>query len=158
MQPYQTYLNYPNQPMQQMYNPYAESRFNNLQQFQQSLQPPTQQPAIMTRIVTDFSTLTANDVPMQGGAFFVKADGTEIEHREWSASGQIIKKSYKAILDDLNLQTIKSSNKEEKTKFATFNEVLGVLENKVDTLNDKIEELLKQKPTSKSRKEVVADE
>lgn len=143
------------QPAQ--YSPYAQ-RMENLQQFQQAIQPQAINQCVTTRIVTDFNTLTANDVPMNGGAFFVKADGSEIEQREWSASGQIVTKRYKAILDTLDNNPSILSSDEEKLKFTPFKEFLGAFEERLDTLDSKIDEILKQKTTSKAKKEVVADE
>lgn len=143
----------------QQFNPYMQ-RMENLQQFQQQFQQAIQpqQPGIVTRVVNDFSTLTANDVPMNGGAFFVKADGSEIEQREWSANGQIVTKRYKAILDTLESNPNILSSDEEKSLYAPFKEFLGAFEERLDTLDGKIDEILKQKPTSRAKKEVVADE
>lgn len=155
MQQYQNpnyFMNY--QQPQMQFNPYMQ-RMENLQQFQQSIQP--QQPGIVTRVVNDFNVLTANDVPMNGGAFFVKADGSEIEQREWSANGQIITKRYKAILDEFNSKPNTLSDDEEKTKFDAILGLVGAFEERLVTLDGKIDEILKQKTTSKTKKE-MADE
>lgn len=97
------YPSYSFQP-QQMNNPYQGS-YQTIQnpymaqagQYQQNFQPQiqqvqqTQQPVgLNCRIVDDFSSIVANDVPMDGnGAFFVKRDGSEIQHRNWAANGTI---------------------------------------------------------------------
>lgn len=144
-----------NQMYQPQFNPYTQ-RIEQLQQFQQAIQPNFQ--GITTRVVNDFNTLTANDVPMSGGAFFVKADGSEIEQREWSANGQIVTKRYKAILDDFNAEANTLSTNAEKCDYDTFKSLVGAFEDKLNEVNNKIDEILKQKPTSKAKKEVVADE
>ena len=157
MQPYPN-PNYFMQQFQPNYNPYLQ-RMENLQQFQQTIQPPVQtQPGIFARIVNDFNTLTANDVPMSGGAFFVKSDGTEIEQREWASNGQIVTKRFKAILDDLSANPSILSNDAEKGQNTPLEAFLGALEEKVTMLNDKMDEILKQKPISKTKKEVQPDE
>ena len=157
MQPYPN-PNYFMQQFQPNYNPYLQ-RMENLQQFQQTIQPPVQtQPGIFARIVNDFNTLTANDVPMSGGAFFVKSDGTEIEQREWAANGQIVTKRFKAISDDLGTNPNILSSNEEKGQNTPLEAFLGALEEKVTMLNDKMDEILKQKPISKTKKEVQPDE
>lgn len=156
MQQYQNpnyFMNY--QQPQMQFNPYMQ-RMENLQQFQQSIQP--QQPGIVTRVVNDFNVLTANDVPMNGGAFFVKADGSEIEQREWSANGQIVTKRYKAILDEFTPKPNTLSNDEEKSKFDAILGLVGAFEERLVTLDGKIDEILKQKTTSKTKKEVIVDE
>ena len=157
----QTYPNYSminpmyQQPFQQQFNPYMQ-RMENLQQFQQAIQPAQQ--GIVTRVVNDFSTLTANDVPMSGGAFFVKADGSEIEQREWSANGQIVAKRYKAILDTPNANPNILSTEDKQGEFDALKEFLGAFEERLNSLDNKMDEILKQKPFSKLKKEVLTDE
>lgn len=143
------------QPIYQ--NPYMDNRMANLQALQQSLQPMQSQ-GLLTRVVDNFDTITANDVPMQGGGLFVKNDGSEIQLRQWTSQGTIQTTSYLAQKSNLDSEVGKISSDEEKLKFSAFNEVLEGIQTKVDSLSDKIDEILKQKTTSKSRKEVVADE
>lgn len=156
-------MNYQNNQYQQpMYqNPYMDNRMNYLQQYQQSISPTqmsgTSQ-GMVTRIVDNFESITANDVPMNGGAIFIKNDGSELQWRAWHSDGTIKTSVYlpqKSILDE---QTIKSSTEEEKSKFDTFNEVLEGIQTKVDMLSDKIDEILKQKTTTRGKKEVASDE
>lgn len=154
-----------NMPYQaQMYqqpNPYME-RLNNLQQFQQQLQMPmpvqTQPQGVVAKLVDGFENITANDVPMSGGAFFVKADGSEIEQREWSANGQIVAKRYKAILDTPNANPNILSTEDKQGEFDALKEFLGAFEERLNSLDNKMDEILKQKPFSKLKKEVLADE
>ena len=156
MQPYQNFLN--NQPVYQnpYQNPYMDNRPMNLQQYQQSLQPTNQ--GMLTRVVDNFESITANDVSMQGGSLFVKNDGSEIQLRKWTSQGTIETTSYLPQNSILDTQTIKLSTEEEKLKFDAFNDVLEGIQTKVDMLSDKIDEILKQKTTSRSKKEVSADE
>lgn len=115
MGPYQNY--YPNNQMpmySQGYNPMinAQQRLAQMEQqypqfAQQNYMQPTQmsganqqQFGLNGRIVDDFNTLSANDVPMDGnGAIFIKKDGSEIQLRNWTANGTIQTTSYKPILD-----------------------------------------------------------
>lgn len=66
-----------------------------------SQQQIQQIPAVLNgRIVDDFSTLNANDVPMDGnGAVFIKRDASEIQWRNWAANGTIVTTSYKPVLE-----------------------------------------------------------
>lgn len=115
MGPYQNY--YPNNqiPMySQGYNPMmnAQQRLAQMEQQYpqfagQNYMQPTQmsgagqqQVGLNGRIVDDFNTLSANDVPMDGnGAIFIKKDGSEIQLRNWTANGTIQTTSYKPILE-----------------------------------------------------------
>ena len=153
MQPYPN----PNYYAPYMVNPYLQ-RMENLQQFQQAIQPQTMPQGILTRVVNDFSTLTANDVPMSGGAFFVKADGSEIEQREWSANGQIVSKRYKAISEPLNANPNTLSTEDKQAEYGALKQFLGVFEERLNSLDTKMDEILKQKPILKPKKEVSADE
>lgn len=156
-------MNYQNNQYQQpMYqNPYMDNRMNYLQQYQQSLQPTQMAGAnqgMVTRIVDNFESITANDVPMNGGAIFIKNDGSELQWRAWHSDGTIKTSVYlpqKSILDN---QTIKSSIEEEKLKFEPFTQRFDLFQEKIDSLSDKIDEILKQKTTTRGKKEVASDE
>uniref|UniRef100_A0AAU8B8G5 Uncharacterized protein n=1 Tax=Dulem virus 39 TaxID=3145757 RepID=A0AAU8B8G5_9CAUD len=113
MGPYQSF--YPNNqiPMySQGYNPMmnAQQRLAQMEQqypqfagqgqFQPQMQQTQQFSGLNGRIVDDFNTLSANDVPMDGnGAIFIKKDGSEIQLRNWTANGTIQTTSYKPILE-----------------------------------------------------------
>ena len=138
-----------------------DNRLMNLQQYQQSLQPAqmsgTSQ-GMLTRVVDNFESITANDVSMQGGSLFVKNDGSEIQLRKWTSQGTIETTSYLPQNSILDTRTIKTSSEEEKLKFDAFNDALEGVQTKVDMLSDKMDEILKQKTTTRGKKEVVADE
>lgn len=156
MQNYQNYLinpymqqGYPQ--LQQTANPYME-RFS---QFQTQPMPQMQMPVaqgIVTRIVDDFSLITANDVPMDGtGAFFTKKDGSEIQHRTWTAQGTIAQKTYKPVLEEQpsNLPT-DSENMAE----TVVNRLEQVLEKQLLGINDKLDKFEKAiKLTGTKRKD-----
>lgn len=143
------------QPIYQ--NPYMDNRMANLQALQQSLQPMQSQ-GLLTRVVDNFDTITANDVPMQGGGLFVKNDGSEIQLRQWTAQGKIETTSYLACKSNLDANMINSSTEEINSLYGANKEVLEGILNKVDLLSDKVDEILKQKTNPRSKKEVIADE
>lgn len=157
MQPWQNYsMNNYQQYQQPMYQPIQNPYMDRLQQLQaQQMQPaqiPVTNQGLMARLVDNFDSITANDVPMNGGALFIKNDGSMIEYRAWKADGTISKTQYLANTDDFNAQMVKVSSEEEKMKFDAFNEVLEGISEKVDMLSDRIDEVLKPK---KGRKEVT---
>lgn len=156
MQQYLNYSmnNYP-QYQQPMYQPMQNPYMDRFQQLQAQQMVPTQMPGtnqgLMARMVDNFESITANDVPMSGGALFVKSDGSEIERRVWNADGTISKTSYLPQIGDLKTQTIKISNEEEKLKFEAFNDVLMGIQEDIKTINDKIDKI--SRPT-RAKKEV----
>lgn len=156
MQQYLNYSmnNYP-QYQQPMYQPMQNPYMDRLQQLQTQQMVPTQMSGanqgLMARVIDNFDSITANDVPMSGGALFVKSDGSEIERRVWNADGTISKTSYLPHIGDLETQTVKISSEEEKKKFEAFNDVLRGIQEDIKTINDKIDKI--SKPT-RAKKEV----
>lgn len=159
----QPWMNYSmnNQPyapqMYQQPNPYME-RLNNLQQFQQQIQMPTQQimpQGVMARFVDGFESITANDVPMNGGAIFVKNDGSEVQVRQWNANGTISMTSYLPQIDDLKSEMANSTSNDFSSQFDAFNEVLRGVQEDVRALNEKIDKF--NKP-NRAKKESAEDE
>lgn len=93
-----------NNPYQGGYQPMQNPYMAQMGQYQQSFQPQVQQVqqqqpvGLNCRIVDDFNSIVANDVPMDGnGAFFVKRDGSEVQHRNWAANGTIVTTQYKPV-------------------------------------------------------------
>lgn len=83
---------------QSMQNPYMAQAGQYQQNFQPQVQQPQQPVGLNCRIVDDFNSIVANDVPMDGnGAFFVKRDGSEVQHRNWAANGTIVTTQYKPV-------------------------------------------------------------
>lgn len=161
MQPWINYsmTNQPfQQPMYQQPNPYME-RLNNLQQFQQQLQMPmpvqTQPQGVVAKLVDGFDNITANDVPMNGGAIFVKNDGSEVQVRQWNANGTISTTSYLPQIDDLSAQVANSPSNDFSSQFDAFNEVLRGVQEDVRALNEKIDKFSKP---NRAKKESAEDE
>ena len=135
------------QPQSQI-NPDMQ-RMENLQQFQQALQPQTQyQP--LGKVVDSVDVVKATDIPMDGNAYyFPKADGTEVYMKRWLANGTTEITAYKPILDKENKQTITLSSEQEKSILEDFRGVLEGIQMDIQTLNDKIDRLGKAKASKK---------
>jgi hypothetical protein len=121
----------------------------NLQQFQQTLQPQTQyQP--LGKVVDSVDVVKATDIPMDGNAYyFPKADGTEVYMKRWLANGTTEITAYKPILDKENKQTITLSSEQEKSILEDFRGVLEGIQMDIQTLNDKFDRLGKSKTSKK---------
>ena len=133
-------------PNQQPYvNPYLQ-RLENLQQFQQTLQP--QIPAI-GKIVESIDIVKSTDIPMDGNMYyFPKADGTEIYAKQFGIDGKTRILTFKPFLND---EPNNSLSNEEKLKFDEFSNVLIGIQEDIKTLNEKIDKI--SKPT-RAKKEV----
>ena len=143
--------NYFTQYQQPQFNPYLQ-RMENLQQFQQTLQPTNQIPAI-GKVVESMDIVKVTDIPMDGNTYyFPKADGTEIYSKQFMSNGQTRILTFKPLLED-NPNTL--SNNEEKTKIDTFALVLEGIQTDIKALNDKLDKI--SKPI-KAKKEVLEDE
>lgn len=149
----------PQQPYMQ--NPYMQ-RMENLQQFQQAIQPQAQMQGAnnftpLGKIVDSVDIVKATDIPMDGSMYyFPKADGSEIFGKQWLANGRTRILTFKAILDG---EGNNLSIEEEKLKFALSDEFTDTFKGMFDTVIERIDKLEKSlKPTSKTKKEVSADE
>ena len=135
----------------QQFNPYMQ-RMENLQQFQQTLQPTNQIPAI-GKVVESMDIVKVTDIPMDGNTYyFPKADGTEIYSKQFMPNGQTRILTFKPLLES---EPNNLPLEEEKLKFDAFACVLEGIQNDVRTLSDKIDKI--SKPT-RGKKEVDADE
>lgn len=150
MQPYPN-PNYYTQYQQPQFNPYLQ-RMENLQQFQQTLQPTNQIPAI-GKVVESMDIVKVTDIPMDGQPYyFPKADGSEIYSKQFMPNGQTRILTFKPITED-NPNNLPLD--EEKLKFDTFNEVLRGIQADIKTLSDKVDKISKP---NRAKKEVDADE
>lgn len=149
--PYQSF----SQPVQ---NPYMAQMGQYQQNFQPQLQQAQQQQptGLNCRIVDDFNSIVANDVPMDGnGAFFVKRDGSEVQHRNWAANGTIVTTPYKPVQPE---------NQSEGTNmpqidFNTLNEDVRALREDIMARLDSIEKYMGgTTPKTTSRAKKGADE
>lgn len=167
MQPFTSY--YQNQQRDNLINSlqqnigYMQSQLQQLQSqqipqqlpIQQQMQSimPAQNMGVNTRIVDGFESISANDVPMDNnGAFFVKKDGSEIQHRKWGADGKIIPISYKPILDGQIEDTINSSNLQENFKIELSDDAKQTFIQRFDDITNRLDviEQFLNKPTAKN--------
>lgn len=149
----------PQQPYMQ--NPYMQ-RMENLQQFQQAIQPQPQMQGAnnftpLGKIVDSVDIVKATDIPMDGNMYyFPKADGSEIFGKQWLANGQTRILTFKASLDD---EGNNLSSEAEKFKIEPSEEFLEVFQSMFDGVLERIDKLEKSlKPNSRTKKEVNADE
>ena len=161
MQTFQQYY-----PMNQNYNqqmqpnPYLQ-RMEQLQQFQQTLQPPIQQPMAnqfptLGKIVESIDIVKATDIPMDGNMYyFPTADGSAVYGKRWMNNGQTQILAFKPILEE---ETIKSSTNDLETLYGANKEVLeGILDN-LNTLNEKVDKISKANTPTRAKKGDVIDE
>ena len=161
MMPFQNmnpnYFAWQNQYLQPQQNPYLQ-RMENLQQFQQTLQPQNQSPAInmlaaIGKYVESMDMVKATDIPMDGNMYyFPKADGTEIYGKQWLSNGQTQILAFKPVLEDNPNNT---SSNGEKIEISALGEVLDGIQREIKVLSEKIDKINK---TSKAKKEVLEDE
>ena len=161
MQTFQQYYpinqNY-NQQMQP--NPYLQ-RMEQLQQFQQTLQPPIQQPMAnqfptLGKIVESIDIVKATDIPMDGNMYyFPTADGSAVYGKRWMNNVQTQILAFKPILEE---EMIKSSTNDLESVLGANMSVLEGITESLNTLHDKIDKISKQNITSRAKKGEVADE
>lgn len=143
---YQQYL----QPQYPYQNPYMD-RINQLQQYQQGLQQPQQmqiqpQPqnqfATLGKFVESIDMVKATDIPMDGNMYyFPKADGTEIYGKRWTSSGTTETISYKPYFENKEQHPSVTMSDELKLQMGAFGEVLGVIQNELKILSDKVDKI-----------------
>lgn len=161
MQTFQQY--YPmnqnfSQPIQS--NPYMQ-RMEQLQQFQQSLQPPIQQPIqnqfpALGKIVESIDIVKATDIPMDGNMYyFPTADGSTIFGKRWLANGQTQILAFKPILEE---EMINSSINDLESVLGANTSVLEGITESLNNLHEKIDKISKQNTTSRAKKGEIADE
>ena len=130
------------QPQQPYVNPYLQ-RMENLQQFQQTLNPaPVQnQFPALGKIVESIDIVKVTDIPMDGNMYyFPKADGTEIYGKQFGMDGKTRILTFKPLLED---DSNNSSSEDIKTQFGAFGEVLGAIQNDIRMLFDKVDKISK---------------
>ena len=149
MQPYPN-PNYFTQYQQPQMNPYMQ-RMENLQQFQQAIQPPVV-PTQMSganqfnpfgKIVESMDVVKVTDIPMDGNMYyFPQADGQAIYGKKFLPNGQTQILAFKPSLES---EPDNVSTEIEKSKFDTLEQFLEGIQNEVRTLSDKIDKI--NKPT-----------
>lgn len=146
----------------QQFNPYMQ-RMENLQQFQQSLQPQLQNNPNLTpglnmiaslgKVVESMDIVKVTDIPMDGNTYyFPKADGTEIYSKQFMPNGQTRILTFKPLLDS---EPNNLPLEEEKLKFDTLEQFLEGIQSEVRTLSDKIDKI---SVPNRAKKELVEKE
>ena len=146
-----------NQYYQQPYmqNPYMQ-RMENLQQFQQAIQPQAQMQGAnnftpLGKIVDSVDIVKATDIPMDGSMYyFPKADGSEIFGKQWLANGQTRILTFKPVFED-NPNNLSSDT--EKLKISISDEVTEVFMKRFDELEKRIDDLMPKKTSARAKKE-----
>lgn len=167
MQPYPNpnyYAQY-TQPQPQ-FNPYMQ-RMENLQQFQQALQPQSNNLtpglnmlASLGKVVESMDIVKVTDIPMDGNVYyFPKADGEEIYTKQFLPNGQTRILTFKPFLD---AEPNNSADKDLKSQIALSDELTEVFMKRFDDLEMQIKDILSKttakNTTSRSKKEVAEDE
>lgn len=171
MGPYQSF--YPNNqiPMySQGYNPMmnAQQRLAQMEQqypqfagqgqFQPQMQQTQQFSGLNGRIVDDFNTLSANDVPMDGnGAIFIKKDGSEIQLRNWTANGTIQTTSYKPILEANSEKVTNIPKVDLNGLYEDVRALRGEISERFDRLEKSIASPMTKSGNSRTKKEADSE-
>lgn len=130
-------------PNQQPYvNPYLQ-RMENLQQFQQALNPaPVQnQFPALGKIVESMDIVRVTDIPMDGNMYyFPKADGTEVYGKQFGTDGKTRILTFKPVLDS---EPNNVSSDTEKFDFDGMNERINNVLECIRSLNEKLDKISK---------------
>lgn len=148
------FAQYP-QYFQPQANPYMQ-RIENLQQFQQALQPQPQMQTVqyqpLGKVVDGIDTVKATDIPMDGNVYyFPTADGSAVFGKQWTMDGKTRILTYKPF-EEPNPNEISFEPKESIIE--DFRGVLEGIQTDIQTINDKIDKISKAKTVKKE----VADE
>ena len=133
------------QPQQPYQSPYLQ-RLENLQQFQQTLNPAPVQPTFtaMGKMVESIDMVKATDIPMDGSTYyFPKADGSMVFAKRWLPNGTTEVTSYKPYLEENEPKPSNVSSEDIKTQFGAFCEVLEGIQNDLKVLNEKVDKISK---------------
>lgn len=141
MLPYQPY--YQNQEM------LLQRQIENLNGQLQQLQS-VKSKGMTVQMVDNFDNISANLVPMDNGALFVKNDGTEIQYRKWGNTGQILTTSY---LPQIENNPNNTTLNEEKSKIGVSDEVIEDIKEQIDILNNRLDALEQVKKPRTRKKE-----
>lgn len=163
MLPYQNYYqNYTNpyqiQPNNQQVPALGQQNYIG-QQYPATYQQ-MQMPSILGRVVSNFSEIVANDVPMDGrSAVFPKSDMSEIQVRAWGADGKIRTTTYKPILEGSETDTANTIPNLENVKFELSSDVKSMFEQRFDELVERLDDMEKNfvKSTRAARAKKEAD-
>lgn len=149
---------YPNNYQQLNNNPYMD-RLNQLQQFQQNLQPTqmsaTNQFVPLGKMVESEDIVKATDIPMDGNVYyFPKADGSMIFSKQWLPNGTTRLIAFKPILDD-DVNNLPQADL--KGEFTLSDEVTGLFMEQFQNIVSRIDKLEKNLKSTKTKKEAQDD-
>ena len=149
---------YPNSYQQPINNPYLD-RMNQLQQFQQSLQPAQvstpNQFVPLGKMVESEDIVKATDIPMDGNMYyFPKADGSMIFSKQWLPNGTTRLIAFKPILDD-DVNNLPQNDL--KGEFTLSEEVTGLFLEQFENIISRIDKLEKNLKPAKGKKEAQDD-
>ena len=163
MSAYQNFYPQMQMPMysQPMPNPYMQ-RMENLQQFQQAINPqPVMQPQVQNtyspfgKIVESVDVVKVTDIPMDGNMYyFPQADGQAIYGKKFLPNGQTQILAFKPILDE-NPNTL--SSEVEKSNLDLLEQLTKAFDDKFSSINDKIDKIEKILKGSSKKKEGDTD-
>lgn len=144
------------QYQQPQFNPYMQ-RMENLQQFQQAIQPQIQNqfPAI-GKVVESMDIVKVTDIPMDGNVYyFPKADGSEIYSKQFMSNGQTRILTFKPIFED---DANNLSLNDEKLKIGISDEVTEVFANMLNQINARLDSIENVLPKTNSRTRTKKEE
>ena len=165
MSAYQNFYPQMQMPMysQPMPNPYMQ-RMENLQQFQQAINPqPVMQQQMPTvnsfnpfgKIVESVDVVKVTDIPMDGNMYyFPQADGQAIYGKKFLPNGQTQILAFKPILEE-NPNTL--SSEVEKSNLDLLEQLTKAFDDKFSSINDKIDKIEKILKGSSKKKEGDTD-
>lgn len=163
MQPYPNpnyYMQY-QQPQYQQSNPYMQ-RMEQLQQFQQTLQPPVQNQQMPTlgKIVESIDIVKVTDIPMDGNMYyFPKADGTEIYTKQFGTDGKTRILTFKPVLED---DTNNLPSESKNVQISLSDEATAVFMKQFEELKERLDgieqSMTKTMAKPRTKKEVTEDE
>jgi hypothetical protein len=145
------FAQYPQLFQPQNQNPYLQ-RMENLQQFQQTINPAPVQSTFtaMGKMVESIDMVKATDIPMDGSTYyFPKADGSMVFTKRWLPNGTTEVTSYKPYLEENEPKSSNVSSEDIKTQFGAFCEVLEGIQNDLKVLNDKVDRISKPEKAKK---------
>lgn len=164
MSAYQNFYPQMQMPMysQPMPNPYMQ-RMENLQQFQQAINPqpvmqqqmPTQTYNPFGKIVESMDVVKVTDIPMDGNMYyFPQADGQAIYGKKFLPNGQTQILAFKPILEE-SPNTL--SSEVEKSNLDLLEQLTKAFDDKFSSINDKIDKIEKILKGSSKKKEGDTD-
>lgn len=131
--------NVPQRYSADMFTPQYQQNFQQPQQLQQQIQS-----TLPGRIIDDITTVTVNEVPMNGDvALFMKRDLSEIYAKRWGQNG-IENAVYKLVVEN-------TSEKKAKTWEESLKELSDSFQLELMNINEKLDKALETKTTTSAR-------